>query len=48
MAIDEVPVKSKSKKNGYRIFNAKKPVREGWTIYKVSLYDSLKLSVRVF
>ena len=37
MTIDEGRVKSKSKKNGYRIFDAKKSVREGWTIYKVSL-----------
>ena len=46
MTIDEVRVKSKSKRNGYHVFNAKKPVREGWTIHKV-IRCCLKLSVRV-
>ena len=34
MAINVRRVKSKSKRNGYRVFNGRKPMREGWTIYK--------------
>ena len=34
MTIDEGRVKSKSKRNVYYVFNARKPIREGWTIYK--------------
>ena len=45
MTNDEGRVKSKSKRNGYRVFNAKKPVREGWTIYMI-IRCCLKLSVR--
>ena len=46
MTIDEGQVKSKIKRNGCRVFNAKKPVREEWTICKV-IRCCLKLSVRV-
>ena len=46
MTIDEGLVKSKNIRNGYHIFNTKKPVREGWTIYRV-ISCCLKLSVRV-
>ena len=35
MIVDEGQVKSRNIRNGYHLFNAKKPVREGWTIYKV-------------
>ena len=47
MTIDVGRVKSKSKRNGYHVFNAKKPVAEGWTIYKV-IRCCLRLSVSVF
>lgn len=46
MKIDKRPVKLLCRRNGYYIFNAKKPIREDWAMYKV--IHSLKLSVRVF
>ena len=46
ITINEGQVNSRSERNGYHLFNAKKPVREGWAIHKV-ICCCLKLSVRV-
>ena len=35
LCIDEGRVKSKSKRNPYKIRNPEKPIKMGWTIYKI-------------
>ena len=35
MTIDEGRVKSKNERNGYRLFNAKKPVKKGRKVVKL-------------
>ena len=35
MSIGEGRVKSKSEKKNYHTFNLKRPIHEGWNVYKV-------------
>ena len=36
VCIDEGPIRSKSKRNPYKIRNPDKPIRMGWTVCKIS------------